>query len=166
MRYVVHATPRHGRFFSQKRPGNHCTGGWVGPREGLDGCGKSRPHRNSIPGQSSPQRVATPTELSSQRCYMTYITLLIEQRENTRIISGQFTFPYRKTHFLINLGNLLNALKTLVVKLYQVETCHIYTSTQFSYCTYEDNTKNDFEEIRCEIGLYQVINLQDQAKAS
>ena len=26
-----------------KRPGTHCTGGRVGPRAGLDGCGKSRP---------------------------------------------------------------------------------------------------------------------------
>jgi hypothetical protein len=23
-----------------KRPGIHCTGGWVGPRVGVDGCGK------------------------------------------------------------------------------------------------------------------------------
>ena len=22
-----------------KRPGTHCIGGWVGPRDGLDGCG-------------------------------------------------------------------------------------------------------------------------------
>jgi hypothetical protein len=29
-----------------KRPGTHCTGGWVGPRAGLDGCGKCRPHRD------------------------------------------------------------------------------------------------------------------------
>ena len=36
-----------------RRPGTHCIGGWVGPRAGLDGCGKSRPHRDSIPGQSS-----------------------------------------------------------------------------------------------------------------
>ena len=26
-----------------KRPSNHCTGGWVGPRPGLEGCGKFRP---------------------------------------------------------------------------------------------------------------------------
>ena len=26
-----------------ERPGTHCMGGWVGPRAGLDGCGKSRP---------------------------------------------------------------------------------------------------------------------------
>ena len=30
--------------------GTHCTGGWVGPRAGLDGCGKSRPHWDLIPG--------------------------------------------------------------------------------------------------------------------
>jgi hypothetical protein len=26
-----------------KRPGTHCVGGWVGPKVGVDGCGKSRP---------------------------------------------------------------------------------------------------------------------------
>ena len=26
----------------RKRPSTHCVGGWVGPRAGLDGCGKSR----------------------------------------------------------------------------------------------------------------------------
>jgi len=36
----------------------------VGHRAGLDGCGKSRPHRNSIPGPSRPWQVATPTMLS------------------------------------------------------------------------------------------------------
>ena len=38
-----------------ERHGTHCMGGWVVPRAGLDGCGKSRPpHQNSIPGPSSP----------------------------------------------------------------------------------------------------------------
>ena len=37
------SAPRPGRFTPQKRPGTHCTGGWVGPRAGVDGCGKSRP---------------------------------------------------------------------------------------------------------------------------
>ena len=36
------------------RPGTHCIGGWVGPRAGLDGCGKARPHQDSIPGPSTP----------------------------------------------------------------------------------------------------------------
>ena len=49
---------------SGKRPGTHCIGGWVGTKAGLVGCGKSRPHRDSISGPSSPQQVAIPTELS------------------------------------------------------------------------------------------------------
>ena len=38
----------------RERPGTHCIGGWVGPKAGPDGCGKSRPHRDSNPGPSSP----------------------------------------------------------------------------------------------------------------
>jgi len=34
------------------RTDRHCVGSWVCPRAGLDGCGKSRPHRNSIPDRS------------------------------------------------------------------------------------------------------------------
>jgi len=44
---------RTGRSLSRERHGTHCTGGWVGPRTGLDRCEKSRPHRYSIPGPSS-----------------------------------------------------------------------------------------------------------------
>jgi len=35
-----------------KRPGTHCTGGWVDPRVGLDGYGSYRSHRLSIPEPS------------------------------------------------------------------------------------------------------------------
>ena len=48
---------------SASRPCIHCTGGWVGLTGGLDRCGKSRPHRDMIPGPSSPQAVAIPTTL-------------------------------------------------------------------------------------------------------
>ena len=36
----------------------------MGPRDGLDGCGQSRPHRDLISGPSSLSTVAIPTELS------------------------------------------------------------------------------------------------------
>ena len=40
--WVVGTSPRP--LYSRERPGTHCTGeDWVGPRVGLDGCGKSRP---------------------------------------------------------------------------------------------------------------------------
>ena len=47
-----------------KRPGTHCVGGWVGPRAGLHGCGKSFPHLDLIPGQSGLQRISIPTILT------------------------------------------------------------------------------------------------------
>jgi len=49
--------------YPRERPGTHCTGGWVGPRAGLDKCGKSRPPPGLGPGPSNPYRVAVPTEL-------------------------------------------------------------------------------------------------------
>jgi len=41
-------------LYPRERPDTHCTGGWMGPMSGLDRCGKSCPHRDSIPGPSSP----------------------------------------------------------------------------------------------------------------
>ena len=51
MAWVVSATPRP--LYPRENPGTHCKGGWVVPRVGLDGCGKSHPHGESIPGQFS-----------------------------------------------------------------------------------------------------------------
>ena len=43
-----------GRSLPRERHSTHFTGGWVGPKAGLDRCGKSCSHRDSIPGPSSP----------------------------------------------------------------------------------------------------------------
>jgi len=40
-RWVVNATLWP--LYPRERPGTHSIGGWVGPRGGLDGCGKSCP---------------------------------------------------------------------------------------------------------------------------
>ena len=40
-------------LYPRERPCNHCTGGWVGPRAGLDRCGKTRPHRDRSPDRSA-----------------------------------------------------------------------------------------------------------------
>ena len=39
-----------------KRPGTHCIGCWVGPRAGLEGCGKSRRHSTGIRSPDRPVR--------------------------------------------------------------------------------------------------------------
>jgi len=44
--WIVNTTPWP--LYPQKIPGTHSTGGWLGPGANLDGCGKSRPSRNSI----------------------------------------------------------------------------------------------------------------------
>jgi hypothetical protein len=41
-------------FPAGKKPRNNCTGGWVGPRADLDGCGKSRPPAKSDPRTVQP----------------------------------------------------------------------------------------------------------------
>jgi hypothetical protein len=44
----------------------------VGSSAGLDRCGKSRPHRDSIPGPSNPYPVAILTELDGPRVVFIY----------------------------------------------------------------------------------------------
>jgi hypothetical protein len=55
-RYIGVGVQRHApaALPPRKKSGTHSTAGWVGPRVGLDECGKSRHHRYSIPGLPSP----------------------------------------------------------------------------------------------------------------
>jgi len=41
-------------------PRTQCVEGWMGLLAGVDGCGKSRLHRDAILGPPSPQRFAIP----------------------------------------------------------------------------------------------------------
>ena len=50
-------------LYPLERHGTHFTGGWVGPRAGLDSCGKSLPHWDSIPDRLARSSVAIPTKL-------------------------------------------------------------------------------------------------------
>ena len=49
-------------LYPRERPGTNFTGGWVGPRAGLDGGKISSPPGFDL-GSSNPQSVAIPTEL-------------------------------------------------------------------------------------------------------
>jgi hypothetical protein len=53
-----------------KRPGTYCIGGWVGPRAGLDGCEKSRPHRDFFfLILTSPSRTCGPKDTWTCSCW-------------------------------------------------------------------------------------------------
>jgi len=54
-----------------KRPCTYFTGKGVGPTAGLDGRRISRPHPDSIPGPSSPQRVVQQAYLLNTAHYIT-----------------------------------------------------------------------------------------------
>ena len=55
---MVNATPL--LIYPRERPVTHCIGGWVGPRAGLDGCGKSR-----HPPRFDPRTVQPVAEVNS-----------------------------------------------------------------------------------------------------
>ena len=62
-------------IYPRERPGTHFTGGWVGPRAGLDGRKISfTPGFN--PGQSSPYSVAIPTKLPGPHTHI-YIYICV-----------------------------------------------------------------------------------------
>ena len=50
--WVVNATPRP--LYPRERPCTHCVGGWVGPRSGLDACGKISPTPTGIRSANRP----------------------------------------------------------------------------------------------------------------
>ena len=66
----------------RKWPGTRYMGGWMGPRFGLGGCEKSRPHRDSISRPSSTQRVSVPSTLS-RPIREPHISKFIEGQSNT-----------------------------------------------------------------------------------
>jgi len=59
-------------IYPWERPGTRCIEGWVGLRDGLDGCRRLRLNRDSIPGPSRPLRVAILTELYRPALYTIY----------------------------------------------------------------------------------------------
>ena len=117
MGWVVNATPWP--LYPRERPGTYCVGGLVGPRVGLDGCGKSRPHRHSIPGPSSTKRVAIPTAPS--RPIYIYIIYIYWGKDIFFVISSRyFKLYFHKVSFLFH------GLKTTVL-FYDIQSVQCIT---------------------------------------
>jgi hypothetical protein len=64
---VVSNTPRP--FYPRERPGTHCTGGWAGPRAGLDVSEISRPQREFY-------FILLTTLLRYNICLITYMSIV------------------------------------------------------------------------------------------
>jgi hypothetical protein len=61
MGWVFNATLRP--LYPRECPGTRCTGGWVGHRAGLDGCGKTRP---------PPEFDSRTVQPAASRCTLSY----------------------------------------------------------------------------------------------
>ena len=61
----------------------------MGSRAGLDGCGKSRPYRDSIPGPSIPQPVAIPTCRQYVSSYTAELALCLSHKPILEVTGGR-----------------------------------------------------------------------------
>ena len=83
----------------------------MGPRAGLDRCGKSRPHQDSISAPSSPQPVAIPTELPGPPFFLVSI-----KTDWTRDFKSFFCSKHKDTRFQIGLS---------YIKTYVADATHL-----------------------------------------
>jgi hypothetical protein len=128
---------------TRRRPGMHFKGGWACPRAGLDGYGKSRPNRNSIPGPSSPWRVATLPTLSWPNRYSKKWVILINSLHRLSLPSILYSLCHS---FLSSLSFILPCLLEcghdhfVEGKLRQVcvPEIHVWHLTQLAGCLHDE----------------------------
>ena len=104
-------------FYPRERPGTHFTGGWVGPRAGLDSCVKSRPPTGFDP--RTVQHIAS-------RCtdYATRPTNLRMSEAISPLPHMQewFAHWYNPTLYIHELHFVYSTLRT--VEVYRFEDCN------------------------------------------
>ena len=111
MGWVVNATSRH--FHPREKPGTHCIGGWVSPRVGLDGCGKSHP--TGIRSPDHPARSESLYRLSYPDLHL-YVLRLPKQRE-----LGDYVLQWRRPAILTVVTGTIMARTTVFAVAQSVE---------------------------------------------
>ena len=103
-------------LYRQESPGTHYTGRCVGPRAGLDRCGKSRPHRDSDPRTVKPvtsRYTDYATRPTGIKCFIfeipTFVAALpVQINHEEREITACLTAKYRINHANYINGKLLS----------------------------------------------------------
>jgi hypothetical protein len=88
MGWVLNATSRP--LYTRERPDTHCIECWVGPRAGLDGCGKSRPPPAFDPRTVQPVASRLPGSKHVRYIFVCALGDLIHYNEST--VRGQESF--------------------------------------------------------------------------
>ena len=126
--WVVSSTPRP-QFTPGERLITHCTGGWVGPRVGLDGRKISSPP-GSIPDRPARSSVAIPTELpwsfdnNTSKTKVSIHWTLHSQANNTWRRTSTIPFDYfawrlKKRAISLKIATLRDVVASSVVARYQ-----------------------------------------------
>jgi len=97
--WVVNAMPRP--LYPWERPGNHCIGGWVGPRVSLDGCEKSRLTLGFDPRTVQPV-VIRYTDWAILACTFLPLSEYKTYTRTTIPIQNMYTFTTVTTHHYRN----------------------------------------------------------------
>ena len=101
-------------LYPRERPSTHCTGGWVGPRAGLDRCGKSHPHPGFDPRTVQPV-ASRYADWATRPTYQRHTSIYVQLQPFCSINSIQnssFKFPAQgisTTHQTV-MFNLFRAL--------------------------------------------------------
>jgi hypothetical protein len=144
----------------REKPGTQCVGGWVGPRAGLDGCGKSRPHRDSIPGPSSRGQMIQNhiSVYHGTYCYdafahsHVYISRLLLKQDNACVIQhrGAFVQPILQWKSSITYSECVFVALGIVHAMHMCHICVLFTSKYFSTLTHKHHSrKKKFLNIKC-----------------
>jgi len=81
------------------------TGGWVGPRTGLDWRNISSPHRDSIPDRPSRSSVAIPTELPGPYVLALEMYLFVRGLRSVTSPNRLYLLPERRIEVVRSLGS-------------------------------------------------------------
>jgi len=102
-----------------KRPVTHCTGGWLGPRAGLNVCKKSRPH-TGIRSSDRPAR--------SQSLYISFrnVFQIITTDYETLFLTALYFLETEDKQFTVFVG----------VKIDQLPECALKVPMANKFCTY------------------------------
>jgi hypothetical protein len=97
MGWVVNASARP--LYPRERASTHCTGGWMGPRVGPDGCGKSRPTTgirspDRLTRSEFPYRLSYPGPLSAH-----LLTQIYKKRPFNKAISRRLPTPNSRVQY-------------------------------------------------------------------
>jgi hypothetical protein len=145
--------PRAGRFTPGTKPDIHLTGGWAGLRAGVDGSGKFRPLRDSVPELSRSLQVCV--QATQYGIYSASKTIWTTWRKGKLLVAQprslcthcNIRFNLSRPRVQFNIFRLLNAFISLNKLIFEVQKTQGKRTMK----------KNPFLSIPCSLGEWMLL---------